>query len=145
MPESRKNAGVVAVEFGLVAPLLLFLLTVTVDFGMAAYVWAEAQHAAQAGGQHAMRNSWDPAQISVVIATATGGTGISASPPPTLFCGCPTASGIDEIACAQACTDGSPAGQYGRISASTSYTALLPYPGLPRPLTLSGQAVVRLQ
>lgn len=141
---NRGFFGGVAVEFGLIAPFLLLLLTGALDFGMAAFTWMEAQHAAQAGAQYAVRNGWDSAQISAVVATSTSSSDIAALPSPARFCACPGAAGLAEAACTATCPGGAAPGLYGKISAAISFTSLLPYPGLPRPVTLTGQAVVRL-
>lgn len=136
--------GAVAVEFALLVPIMVLLLTAVTDIGITAYESMRVQGAAEAGAQYAAKNVWDPAAIAAVVTTASGG-GISASPAPMQFCACPDSGGLAAIDCADTCPGGLPPGRYAEVSAALDHETILPYPGLPSPLTLTGRAVVRLQ
>lgn len=140
----RAEAGTAAIEFGLAVPLLLMILMGVVELGYAMYESMQVYNAVEAGALYAAKNGYDADGISAAVANATGTPGITATPAPVSFCGCPDASGIVETACNATCNDGKPPGQYVRISAALAHQTILPYPGLPLPTTLTAQSVVRL-
>ncbi len=49
------------------------------------------------------------------------------------------------VASTVTCPSGSPPGVYASVSAQLQYQTVLPYPGLPSPLTLTGQAYRRIK
>lgn len=139
------NSGTAAIEFALIAPVLLILLAGLVEIGFAVREAMMAQDAAEAGASYAAQYGWDSTGISNAATSATGTSGISASPSPQLFCGCPGESGITQTLCTATCTDGNSPGQYVRVDASIPHTTILSYLGLPIPSTLTAHAVVRIQ
>jgi Flp pilus assembly protein TadG len=140
----RAEAGTAALEFGLAAPLLLIMLMGLVELGSTMYQTMQVYNAVEAGALYAAKNGYDAAAISTAVVNATGTPGISATPAPVEFCGCPDSGGIVETACNATCNDGKPAGQYVRISAALTRVTILPYPALGLPETLTAQSVVRL-
>jgi hypothetical protein len=83
--------------------------------------------------------------IVSAVQAATAFSGITASPEPTQFCGCASATGVTSATCGSACSGGSIAGTYVSVSSLATYTTLLPYPLLPSSFSLAAQATVRLQ
>lgn len=140
----RTRSGSAAIEFGLAVPLLLTILMGVVELGYAMYEAMQVYDSVEAGALYAAKNGYDAAGISAAVVNATGTPGITATPTPVQFCGCPDASGIVETACDSTCNDGKQPGQYVRISAALKHETILPYPGLPLPTTLTAQSVVRL-
>jgi Flp pilus assembly protein TadG len=145
-PGSRSELGSAAIEFGLFIPILLILLTGTVEVGRAMYEAMQVNNAVEAGMLYAAKNGYDAGGIATAVQQATGTEGITATPAPTLFCGCPSASGVIRTDCnsPSLCVDGNPAGQYVQISAALDHQTILPYLGLPLPTTLTAQSIVRL-
>jgi len=139
------TSGSAAVEAAIILPFLLMLATALFDLGFAAYEDMQVQSAADAGAQYAVANGWDIAKISGVVTGATGGTGITASPAPSQFCACPTGGMLTDISCALKCANGNTPSVYARVNAQKAHTTVLPYPILPQPLTLTGQAITRIQ
>lgn len=137
------RAGVAAIEFAVMAPLLLVVIASVVELGLATRDTLRVQSAAAAGAQYAMLNGYNAAGISAAVVSGTGAVGLSASPAPTLFCGCPTATGIGATACTATCDDGVKLRQYIRISASIQRTTVL-HTQLGLPDILVRQAIVRL-
>lgn len=133
------------VEFALIAPLLVLFLVAVGDLGFAAYDLLQVQAAAEAGAQYAARNTWNAGAIAGAVTSATGVNGISATPAPSQLCGCPDGGNLTQTSCGNTCPSGSLAGLYASVSAQLQYRAVLPYPGLPSPLTLTGQAYRRLR
>ncbi len=138
------SRGSAAIEFGLAIPLLLALLMGVVELGFAMYEAMQVYSAAETGAAYAVKNGWDSAGISSAVVSATGTTGITASPAPEQFCGCPSESGILTTSCSATCTGGNAAGQYVRVSASLAHATILPFPALSLPTTFTANSVVRL-
>lgn len=136
--------GVAAIEFALVAPLLVLLLVGTVELGLAVRDADRAQQAAATGAAYAVAHGWDPLAIGNAVTSGSGAQGISASPAPVLYCGCPQAGGVAPTACGVACADGANARQYARVSASLTRTSLFSS-SLTLPATITRQSIARLQ
>lgn len=142
----RATMGSVAVEAGLILPLLLLLLLPLFDLGFAAYDSLQVAAAAEAGAQYASTHSWDTTAISDVVTTATGTEGIAASPAPSQFCACVlTNRTLQDSDCSAICDDGSTPGVYARIDARVQHETVLRYPGLADPLVLTGEAIRRIK
>jgi Flp pilus assembly protein TadG len=136
--------GAAIVEFALIVPLLILLMVGLFDLGFAAYQSMQVHAAAEAGAQYAVRHTWDPTAIATAVTRATGSAGITATPAPSQVCGCPDGGIFTPEPSCNTCPSGSPAGVYASVSAQLSYSPVLPYPGLPNPLVLAGQAYRRL-
>ena len=150
----RGDSGTAAIEFGLFLPFLLLLLTGTVELGLSMYEAMQVSNAVEAGALYAAKNGFNAANIS---AATTGASTLprqmnvlSATPAPTQFCGCPSASGsianlgppVLGVCSATACAGG-PAGTYVQVNASLDHTAIFPTSwGIPA--TFTAQAVVRI-
>lgn len=139
------TSGSAAIEFGIIAPLLLLLLVGVVELGFGVHQAMQVQDAAEAGALYAGKHGWDQGGIAAAVVNATGAKDVTADPAPTLFCGCPSVSGIAEVTCSDTCPDGSGPGRYVRVSAAIPHTAILVGLLVPLPDTLRGQAVVRVQ
>jgi Flp pilus assembly protein TadG len=143
------------VEFALMAPLLLILLTGVGEIGIAAYQTLQVQAAAEAAALYAVKHPpsspSDSAALTAIgtaVTNGTGTTGITASPAPTSFCGCPAAGGVVSQAtdCTTVCSlDSKAPGQYVLVSATITHTILLPYLSLPLPATLTASSTVRVK
>ncbi len=142
----RNESGTAALELGLMAPFLVLACLVTAELGLGVYEGMQVQNAAEAGAVYVSKYpSLDITGISNAVANSTGTPGITATPAPVQFCGCPTATGVTEMSsCATTCSDGSNPGQYIRINAQMTHQSVLQYTGVSVPVTLTGEAVVRL-
>lgn len=138
------DRGIAAIEFGLMAPFLALLVVATVELGTAIYQGMQAQNAAEAGAVYASKYGLDLAGIGNAVANATDAAGITATPAPSQFCGCPVASGVATTSCSASCGDGSAPGQYVRINAQITRQPLMNFSGLIPPITLTGESVVRM-
>lgn len=142
--------GTAAIEFALAAPILVTVLMATVELGRAMYEAMQVYNAVEAGMMYAAKNGWDFAGITnaVVNASAVFGApaqGLTASPAPSQFCGCPSAAGIASAACTGSpCTDGAAPRQYVKINAALPHLALMPGSGLPIPDTFTATVVLRI-
>jgi Flp pilus assembly protein TadG len=148
---ARDRRGVSAVEFGLAAPVFLAALSPLIDLGLAFSQQIRVNQAVEAGAQYAAVNQYNSGTWATNVQNAiTNATTLSVSPTVgSETCGCPNAtntaiSNVGSPPCTQACTDGTTAGYYVTISATATYTSVMPYPIINNP-TLSSQAVVRIQ
>jgi len=137
--------GTAAIEFAILATILIMLMICTVDIGMGFYRKMQVQNAAQVGAQYAMLHGFSTSSIGAAVAAATSYPNISASPDPTQYCGCPSNTGISTTTCGSVCADGTTAATYVSVSAQGTYETLLSYPLIPRSFTLTAQSTVRTQ
>ena len=130
--------GVAALEFALVAPLLILLLGGAVSLGDALRVRIAVGNAARAGAAWAQLNGFDANGIAAAARAATALTGV----------------GVTATASAATCTNpaslllapagglalcpatGIPPGTYVSVATTVAYTYVIPLPGLPTTLSL---------
>jgi Flp pilus assembly protein TadG len=144
--------GAAIVEFALILPFLILLMIGLFDLGFGAYQSMQVHAAAEAGAQYALRHNWDATAIATAVTSATGTGAIAATPAPSRVCGCPDGGtftvvatwAVDHCVPSVTCASGSSPGVYASVSARLTYSPVLSYPGLPDPLTLSGQAYRRI-
>jgi hypothetical protein len=141
----RDRRAVSAIEFALASPIILMLGLLTFDLGMGAYRQMQVQSAAQAGAEYVVVNGFDRTAIASAVASATPYSGISLSPDPVKFCGCPGASGLTTTSCGATCSNGRGAGTYVSVYTAATYSPIISYPGVPNSFSLAGQSTVRLQ
>lgn len=142
---AHAESGASAVEFALILPVLGVMLAGTVDFSLAMWNQMQVGNAARAGAGYAVAYGYDSAKISTAITSATGATGVSASPAPAQSCGCPSGtSAITPMTCGAVCTNGATAGTYVTSSARSSYSLIFPWPGMSNPVSLSATTTVRI-
>ena len=141
----RRQKGAAAIEFALLLPLFLLLLAGLVEVGYSAYEAMLVDDSVEAGAMYAAKNGWSASGISAAVVNATGVSGITASPAPQLFCGCPASGGITTIVCTSTCAGGISPGQYVKINATMTHQTIVSYPGLGIPTALASQSIVRIQ
>ena len=90
----RGIAGTAAIEFGLSIPLLVIIVMGVAELGFAMYGKMQVYNSVEAGALYAAKNGFDSAGITAAVVNATGTQGITATPAPVQFCGCPSATGI---------------------------------------------------
>jgi Flp pilus assembly protein TadG len=150
----KSRAGSVAVELGLLLPMLAGMVIPLVDLGMGAYAKMQLQNAVQAGAGFALINGFNPSNITAVVNTNGASLSALAVAPPTQRCGCATTgdtvvySGAQSPpTCGSTCPNSGigKVGVYVTVSATANYTPLFNYPGLSNPVNLSAQSIVRIQ
>lgn len=142
--------GAAAIEFAVLAALLLTMMIGTADLGMGFYRKMQVQNAAQAGAQYAMAHAFEDtgmAAVEDVVRNATSFSDIVAVPQPYRFDGCPTANGVIAPDAELRCPDGSTPGAYVSVSAQAAYKTIVPLPllGIPDRFILEARSVVRVQ
>jgi Flp pilus assembly protein TadG len=138
------TGGSVAAEFALVAPIIVLLATGIADFGMLATKSAGLVATARIGAEYARTYPNDTSGICAVMQSA-----MSLAPALIFPANFPRSCECDDetaIACSESCaTVGRPGPNraFIRITASQSFTPLVPWPGIPA--TLSATTQVRVQ
>ena len=139
----RDESGIAAVEFAMIVPALLAMFICIADLGVGIYTDMQVNNAAQYGTEYAVRNGYDSTAITNAVRNATSLTGVTVNS--GQFCGCPSGNSTVTTSCSASCGDGTNAGTYVQVSATTTYTTFIHYPALPASFTLVGQSSVRLQ
>jgi len=139
----RDESGTSAVEFALIAPLLLFLVGGLVDLTRFISQRTQLDAAAQAGADYARAHGWDSAGIQTAVTGATSLAGVSA-PAPQLATACVSGQTLAPTT-AGACPAGGPPGRFVTVQATKPFTRLTPLTGLVLPSTITSTALVRLQ
>ena len=141
----RDDQGIAAIQFGMLAPILVLMGLSTLDLGIGIYRKMQVQNAAQAGAQYAVAHGFSSSSISAAVTNATTFSAISASPAPNQSCGCPTDTGVTSAPCNSTCADGSVTGTYVTVYSQGTYNTMLSYPLLPASFPFAAQATVRIQ
>jgi Flp pilus assembly protein TadG len=139
----RADDGVGAVEFAIIAPIMVLFCVGIADLGIGVYTKTQVNNAAQYGAEYALLNGFDADAISSAVKNSTSLSNLNVSP--TQTCGCPSSTGMVASSCSTTCSDGSKAGSFAQVQVTDTYTTLIPYPGLPASFTLTAQSTARLQ
>ena len=135
----------VTVELALLAPVLMLMLVGVIDFGGAIYEQMQLTSAARAGVQFAIQsaaNVDDTVGILQAVQNAGSLDTANVTITTTQFCGCPDGSAAT---CTDTCGGGGTPGTYVSITVVEQYSTLFPYPGIDNPITLEGNAVMRVR
>ncbi len=171
----RDTTGVAAVEFAMIAPILLLIMVGMVDFGLVLYVRFGLNENISAAANYAILNATNvsstggatlasnltnviPTSVNVTVtinngptstrtngSTSTGGTASNAD-----SCYCPTVSGSTITwgtaqTCKAACTGGGLAGKFVSFNASVAHSPLFGNYGFVQNGTVSTFTVVQVQ
>jgi Flp pilus assembly protein TadG len=145
-PNPFSRGGNAAIEFALLAPVLLTLLTGIAELGMAGYQAMQVQAAVAAGVIYAAGNGWtNTGAINTAVTSATGTAGITASTS-SPFYGC-GGSGVivTQASSTAACPDGYAPGTYVTISAAVPHQTIMPYLNLNLPASYTATTTIRVQ
>jgi Flp pilus assembly protein TadG len=141
---SLGNAGAAAIELAIVAPMLAIILVGVAELGFAIRERMQVQEAAAAGALYAAQHGWNSAAISSAVTSNDSEGGVTATPAPTEFCGCPSASAIATVTCGVTCPDTILARTYVTVGASTTRVSIFPG-SLPLPTVLTASVTTRIQ
>ncbi len=122
--------GIGAIEFALIAPLLLMMLLGILDFGMAFWQRMQIANATDAGVEWAMANPYNGTSITDVVQAATNLSIPTGNISPSNPYGCATSSGVVTYSQSTTCPDGSTSQLYTLVSAYICYSTLFTWPGL---------------
>jgi pilus assembly protein CpaE len=130
----RGGEGASAVEFALIAPMLIIGLVTMVDVGLAANERMTIDHVLRSGAQRAMADPGAGAVLNVLKDTATRNFTLppdgAPQPPHTLslsavrFCACPEDTGA-AVACSTICSGPKPTFIYYRLLGAKTYKGMI--------------------
>ena len=141
-------SGAAAIEFAIIGGVFSAAMVVSGDLGLAYYANMQVQTSAQVGAQYAVNHgaaTFDATAIGNAVVNATSTTGITATPAPAQFCGCPSGTVLSTATCGSVCPDATGAGTYVRVSASRTHTVVVPYPWLPASYAQTASSTVRIK
>jgi Flp pilus assembly protein TadG len=150
--ERLATAGVAAIELAMVSPLLATGVLGAGELGISILRETQVQFAAQAGITYVIAKGFSATAMSTAITSATTYSSITATPAPSQFCGCASATGVTVVStctttctCTSTCSSGFTAGTYVTSSAQALFTPIIPNPWQASTVTLASQATVRIK
>lgn len=139
----RAEQGISLVEMALVIPFLLLIVIGVVDFGRAYYLYNEVVGAAHAGAIYGSQFPTDTTGMQTAgTNNAPDVSGISV----TASYGCECLDGtLASASCSSApsCASSNNEVYYVQVTATATYTPLLPWPGIPSSVPMSESVEVR--
>jgi Flp pilus assembly protein TadG len=141
----QDNTGVAGIELALAAPMLVLLMTAGYDFGMILYEQHRLTSAARAGVQYGIQSSstWtDTTDIAAAVRADANDTSDSLTVTPTT-CTCP--GGTNPCSTATTCSGSAVSGTYVKVTVTESYATVITYPFIGSPVTITGQALIRVE
>lgn len=144
------RSGAAMVELALIAPTLALMTVGTIDYALLMTSKLTVESAARDGAAYAVAHGYNSTTIASAV-TSRGRSSsylssVAASPAPAAWYGCANATtGVVSAADATTtCTIGGTAGQYVTVSASGTYTFLVPWPTLPASYPINASVKVRI-
>jgi Flp pilus assembly protein TadG len=145
------------VEFAMILPIVALLAFALIDYGQVVNLQTELNSAARQGAQYALAHPDDANGIvwAVKNATKTPAADVTAtaktttpSGSNTYYCTCGTSDPTlaNQVDCNSGlCTSPAVKKFFITVTASQTYTPILPYPGVPSSFALRGAAAVQMQ
>ena len=151
--------GAVLVELGFLLPIFCILLLAVFDAGRAYYYALEVSNGARAGAQYGYQSSGTMQDTTGIqnatkndafdVGTTSGGSCSSSacwsSGYPKSTWGCMCSDGTSKsTSCASppTCSSGTRQVNYVDVQTQASYSTLIPWPGIPSSITLSGETLL---
>jgi Flp pilus assembly protein TadG len=140
------RAGQSAVEFAMILPVLIVLLLVALDFARLYNMGLAVTDAARAGAQYGAQNPATAVNVLAIEQAAcnsmpnvacTPGTNAIASS----FCQC---SGTT-VSCTSPGTCATYVQNFVQVTTSATFSTIVPYPGIPSSIPLTGSATMQVQ
>jgi Flp pilus assembly protein TadG len=141
---SDHESGSSLIELALILPVLFLLLMGVADFGRAYYLAIEVSHAANTAALYGSQNPTDTVgmQNAAVLDAPDVPSFTTSSVSASYGCECSDGSSV-VVNCTSNPSCATNVVNYVQVNTSVSYSAMLPYPGIPSPLTLRGSARMR--
>lgn len=143
---TRAEEGIAAVEFALLVPIVATLLVGIIDFGMYIHTFMRLEDLSRSAVQYVVLGGNPEDMPGVIIESSeVYNNAVDAGNPltytATQICEC--GSGV-EVSCDEpTCDSGDYVRGFYNVEVEGSYNTILPYPGLPDAMTLTG--VSRMQ
>ena len=139
------DRGNVAIEFAVLAPILLALMTGAWDFGNCFIQSERLASAARAGAQYGIQSAAHATDFAGMVQAARndandGDNALAVTASQVCFC-----PGGASVACTGTCAGVPAPGYYAKLVVSEDYTTLFTYPFVTNPISLSTQILMRQQ
>jgi Flp pilus assembly pilin Flp len=139
----RDERGTAAVEFALLAPVLLMLAAGAIDVSRLIAQTMQVRAAAQAGADYALKNGVDPWDPGAIQGAVTAATPLAVTPVAAEEVGCASGSAIVPPP-GPLCAAGGTPGTFVNVDATASFTPIVPWNAIVLPAQVRGQATVRV-
>ncbi len=140
----RDDGGLAAVEFALLAPVLMVMLVGMIDFGMFINQKMQLENLARASAEYVVKGG-DEANVETDVLGASGLDETAlAEIEATSETVCECSDGA-EIVCGGTCDGDGYQRSFYAFSMSRTYTPLFSYPGMPEQITMTGNARLQIQ
>lgn len=136
-----EDRGSSILETVLLAPVFVFALVATVDFGQGYYTSNQIAFAAHAAALYGVQY---PTDTTGITAAATSGSGTIPGMTVTVTTGCECSDGTgasDSCASTPSCPMN--VVDYVDVKTNMTYTSILPYPGIPSTINMVGRSRLR--
>lgn len=142
------RAGNAAVEFAIIAPMLVLLLGGIIEIGLAISTYFTVQEGMLAASNYASRKGWDATAITTAVKSSSPKLA-TATVTVSRFCGCPSGSSLTTVAqcpeatgcpaaCSNLCSDNFVARKYAVIAGSVPRTQIMGQTfGLPSTVSIT--------
>ena len=141
MKKSKWESGIALVEMAIVLPLLLLLLLGTIDFGRVFYQAVTVANVARAGASYGSLDEARSKDLSGIqqaaLQEAQDIDGVSVMV--ERFCQCADGSPMN---CDGVCPEGVPR-IYVKVIAAKTFRTIVPYPGIPDPVNIDREVIMR--
>ena len=135
----RLQRGNAILELGFATPMMMLMLSGVIDFGRAFYFSDAAVSAARAGAQYGIESPSNMTNYTgMQQAAVNDAQGIPS------FTAVADSYCLDSSGNAALCTAVGARG-YVRVKTTVVYNLMIPWPGLPNPINIGGQSVLRCQ
>lgn len=122
----RENSGVAAVEFALLAPVLLVFLFAVTELAMARRARMQLIEAGLAAQRYAMLKG--AADNAAMQTAARNATSLPVAVTSETYCACVVAASLSRTTCGTTCSTGAKAGTYVSAVTSATYKPVFPSP-----------------
>ena len=139
---AKSEAGVAAVEFALIAPILILLMVGLTDMGLYIKSRMQLEQISRASVDYVMQGGDENNIGTDVLNYYDAEHATSYSINTERFCTC--ADGETQDCSALNCGAGDYSRQYFQVTLNRTVSTLFPYPGIPDELQLQGSARMRL-
>ncbi|TVQ83505.1 MAG: pilus assembly protein [Micavibrio sp.] len=134
----KDTRGAAAAEFALLAPILLFLMIGVADFGRYLHMKMQIDNLARNAAEY-VRQGGDPDYLQqdvLLQAEFLGSEAETLEVTAEEFCEC--ADGVEAICSASSPCSGGYMRRFFAVELRQTYRSMLPYPGLPEEIILTG-------
>ena len=140
----------ITVELAAVAPLLMLMMVGAADFSRVFYHAIEVSNASGTGSFYGSGSTIRAASTDLIeeIAQEDAGDLSGVTVTSSSFCDCPdNTSGVNgAVSCIDTtCTGFGLPRVYSRVTVQQTFELLIPWPGVPNPVTLSRESFFRVQ